>query len=254
VKVATWNVNSVRARLPRLLAWLEANRPDVVCLQEIKCQEEQFPREAIEEAGYNVAIFGQKAYNGVAILAKHRIEDVVRGIPGHDDDLHRRVMTATVGDLIVLNAYFVNGERVGSEKYGFKLDWMARFAEYVRSLEFGEKLVVCGDFNVTFDDRDVYDPEKWREKILCSTPEREALKRVMDPGLIDAFRRFEEGGGHYTWWDMRTGGFRRGHGLRIDHFLVSEKALNACRGISIDVAARDGDKPSDHAPVTATFE
>lgn len=253
MKIATWNVNSVRARLPRLIAWLESARPDVVCLQETKCLDEQFPREVLEEAGYEVATYGQRTYNGVAILARSRIEDVVRGLPGEDEGAQRRVIGATIGDLIVFSVYVVNGEQVGSEKYAYKLDWMKRLAAYVRSLDLKEKLVLCGDFNVTFDDRDVYDPLAWKEKILCSTPEREALRRVMEPGLVDAFRRFHEEGGHYTWWDFRTRGFQRGQGLRIDHLLMSEPALRATQAVEIDVAARDGEKPSDHAPVVATL-
>ncbi|MCK6447617.1 MAG: exodeoxyribonuclease III [Planctomycetes bacterium] len=253
MKIATWNVNSVRARLPRVLDWLASARPDVVCLQEIKCLDEQFPLEAIQEAGYNVATYGQKTYNGVAILAKSRIEDVVRGLPGEAPDAQRRVIGATIGDVLVFSVYVVNGEAVGSEKYAYKLEWLKRLAEYVRTLDVKEKLVLCGDFNVTFDDRDVYDPEAWREKILCSTPERDALKRVMEPGLVDAFRRFHDEAGHYTWWDFRTRGFQRKQGLRIDHFLMSEPALAATSAVEIDVAARDGEKPSDHAPVIATL-
>jgi exodeoxyribonuclease-3 len=255
MKIATWNVNSVRARLPRVLDWLEHASPDVACLQEIKCLDEQFPREAFEDLGYNVAIYGQKTYNGVAILAKSRIEDVQQGFPGDPPDAHRRVIQATVGDVMLLNVYCVNGEAVGSAKYAFKLEWMKKLADLVaQRFDMGEKVVVTGDFNVTFDDRDVYDPEAWREKILCSTPEREALKRVMDPGLIDAFRRFNEEAGHYTWWDFRTRGFERGQGLRIDHFLMSEPALEACTAIDIDKLARGGEKPSDHAPVVATLK
>ncbi len=254
MKIATWNVNSVRARLPRVLEWLESAKPDIVCLQEIKCLDEQFPREPIADLGYNIETFGQKAYNGVAILAKSSIDVVTRGFPGESADAQRRFLAATIGEFVVLDAYVVNGEEVGSEKFAYKLDWMRRFAEYTATLDYTEKIVLCGDFNVTFDDRDVYDPEAWREKVLCSTREREALKRVMEPGLVDAFRRFHEEGGLYTWWDFRTRGWQRKQGLRIDHFLLSEPALAACRGVEIDVAARDGEKPSDHAPVIATFE
>jgi len=254
MKIATWNVNSVRARLPRVVDWLEQKRPDVVCLQEIKCLDEQFPREAIEELGYNVETFGQKTYNGVAILSKQRIEDVERGFPGDALDAQRRVMLATIGDVLLLNVYVVNGEEVGSAKFAYKLEWMAKLADFVaQRLDMREKVVITGDFNVTFDDRDIYDPAAWREKVLCSTPERQALQRVMQPGLVDAFRRFNEEPGHYTWWDFRTRGFERGLGLRIDHFLMSEPALAACSGIEIDQLARGGEKPSDHAPVIATL-
>ena len=254
MKIATWNVNSVRARLPRVIDWLEQKRPDVVCLQEIKCLDEQFPREPFEELGYSIETFGQKTYNGVAILAKSRIEDVECGFPGDAPDAQRRVMLATIGDVLLLNLYVVNGEAVGSAKYAFKLEWLARLADFVaQRLDMREKVVVTGDFNITFDDRDVYDPVAWHEKVLCSTPERDALKVVMKPGLIDAFRRFNEEPGHYTWWDFRTRGFERGQGLRIDHFLMSEPALATCSGVEIDKLARGGEKPSDHAPVIATL-
>jgi len=255
MRIATWNVNSVRARLERVLHWLEEHEPDVLCLQETKVEDDKFPREPLEDLGYSVETHGQRTYNGVAILSRPGMEDVVRGLPGNDEERSgRRVIGATVGDLMVLCLYVVNGEKVGSEKYAHKLEWLEHLADFVAGrYDMREKVVLCGDFNCTFDDRDVYDPERWRERILCSTPEREALARVMAPGLVDAYRRFHEEGGHYTWWDYRTRGFRRGEGLRIDHFLLSEPALAACTGIEIDERARGGEKPSDHAPVIATF-
>jgi len=255
MKIATWNVNSVRARLPKLLAWLEVRRPDVVCLQETKCVDESFPREPIEELGYQIACFGQKTYNGVAVLSRIGIEDVRCGLPGDAEDAERRVLGVQVGDVLVVNLYVVNGVQVGHPRYDYKLDWLGRVGKHLReSYDMGEKVVVVGDFNVTFDDRDVHDPVRWREKILCSTPEREALRRVMDVGLVDSFRRFREEGGHYTWWDFRTGAFKRGWGLRIDHVLMSEPALAACSGVEIDCEVREGEKPSDHAPVVATLD
>lgn len=253
MKIATWNVNSVRARLPRVLDWLEQERPDVALLQEIKCLDEQFPREPVEELGYNVETFGQKTYNGVAILARTRIEDVRRGMPGEGEDAQRRVIAAQVGDVLVVNCYVVNGEAVGSEKYGYKLDWLKRFTDYLASFDLKEKVVVGGDFNITFDDRDVHDPKAWHEKILCSTPEREALRRAMAPGYVDSFRKFHAEGGHYSWWDFRTKGFERGLGLRIDHLLMSPPALAACSGVEIEKRYRGGEKPSDHAPVSAVL-
>lgn len=255
MRIATWNVNSVRARLPRLLPWLEERRPDIVCLQETKVVDEKFPRELFEEQGYEVATHGQKTYNGVALLSRQRIEDVRCGFPGDPDESQHRVLGATIGDLMILNLYVVNGQQVGSERYGFKLEWLDRLAAFVRDhYDMREKVVLTGDFNITFDDRDVYDPEAWRERILCSTPEREALARLMEPGLQDAFRQFHEEAGHYTWWDFRTRAFRRGQGLRIDHFLMSPPALEACTGVEVDLDARAGEKPSDHAPVVATLE
>src|SRR5690349_13735875 len=208
MRIATWNVNSVRARLPRVLEWLEKHKPDVVCLQETKCVDEAFPKEPIEDLGYQIACFGQKTYNGVAILARKRIEDVARGIQDGVEDLEARVISATVEDVLVVNAYVVNGQAVGHERYLYKLAWLERLAKDVanRFDVSKEKVVVTGDFNVTFDDRDVYDPDLWHEKILCSTPERAALGLFKDAGFEDAFRKFHEEGGHYTWWDFRTGG------------------------------------------------
>jgi exodeoxyribonuclease-3 len=252
VRIATWNVNSIRARLERVLHWLEGARPEVVCLQEIKCLDEQFPREPFEEQGYAVETYGQKSYNGVAILSRRGLEDVTRGIAGVDDlDFGRRMMSAVVGDVIVFNAYVVNGERVGTDKYRRKLAWLERLTSHLRERAelLREKVVVCGDFNVTFDDRDVYDPEAWREAIMCSSAERAALAELTGLGFVDAFRRFHGESGHYTWWDHRTRGYQRGQGLRIDHFLVSEPALAACTGVEIDARARGGERPSDHAPL-----
>ena len=255
MRIATWNVNSVRARLPRIVPWLAEHKPDVVMLQEIKCQDPQFPCEALGELGYNIETFGQKTYNGVAILAKSRITDVKRGLLDEVEDKESRVIAATVGDVMFVNVYVVNGQEVGAPAYARKLEWLGRLRKLMwERYIMTEKVVMAGDFNVTFDDRDVYDPEAWREKILCSTPEREALLRVMDCGLKDAFRKHHEEGGHYTWWDFRTRAYVRDQGLRIDHFLMSPPALRACSEVVIDRAAREGEKPSDHAPVIATIE
>lgn len=252
MRLATWNVNSARARLPRLADWLPRRSPDVLCLQETKCADETFPRAEIEALGYHVETFGQRAYNGVAIVSRERPRDVARGLPGDVDDVEARVMAATLGDLRVVSVYVVNGVKVGHPRYAYKLAWLARLADYVRAeLRATRRLVVTGDFNVTFDDRDVYAPELWRERILCSTPERAALRGVLAVGLHDAFRKHHEEGGHYTWWDYRTRGFSRDHGLRIDHVLMSDGALELCTAVTIDKGERGGDKPSDHAPVIA---
>jgi exodeoxyribonuclease-3 len=254
MKIVSWNVNSVRARLPRLLPWLEEHRPDVVCLQETKVVDELFPREPLEDQGYNLVVHGQKSYNGVAILARHGIEAVVRGFPDDEEGAQARVIGCAVDDMLVLNLYVPNGWEVGSEKFRYKLDWLRRLRAFLDAeYDPGERLVVCGDFNITFDDRDVHDPERWREKILCSTPEREALREVMDFGLHDALRKHHEEGGIYTWWDLRAGAFPKDWGLRIDHFLVSAPALEACTAVTVDREARKGKGPSDHAPVLATF-
>lgn len=259
MQIATWNVNSVRARLPRVLDWLDTRRPDVVCLQETKCVDEQFPRAEIEELGYSVEHHGQKTYNGVALLSRSPMSDLVRGFPDDAEDADARVIGATVGDVMVLNLYVVNGQEVGSAKYEYKLDWLRRLKEFMDEHypssggKLAQKLVVTGDFNITFDDRDVYDPDGWRGKILCSDPERDALAEVMGLGLVDAYRRFDQDPGKYTWWDFRSRGFARGTGLRIDHFLLSKEAMEACTGVSVDLEARGGEKPSDHAPVIATL-
>ncbi len=254
MKIVTWNVNSLRARMPRVLEFLERASPDVVCLQETKVVDDLFPAGDLEDAGYRVAYHGQKTYNGVAILAKTAIEDVRTGIPGTEHP-EARVIAAAVEDVLLLNLYVVNGKEVGSDKYDYKLEWMGDVANYVaESFPMTEKVVVTGDFNVTFDDRDVYDPEKWRDKILCSQPERDALAKIMEPGLADGLRKHTDEAGIYTWWDFRTFGFKRGNGLRIDHFLLSPPAYEACSGVEVDLDARGGEKPSDHAPVICTLD
>lgn len=254
--IATWNVNSVRARLERLVDWLGKRKPDVVLLQETKCQDEAFPEEAIADAGYNVAHWGQKTYNGVAILARRRIEDVRRGLSaGANPDEERRVLAAQVEDVVFVNLYVINGQEVGAPRYFDKLAWLAQVRQWIaQGFDLSEKLVVAGDFNITFDDRDVHDPEAWREQILCSTPEREALRSLCTLGLDDAFRKFHTEGGHYTWWDFKTRAFPRNAGLRIDHLLMTRKALASCRRVEVDLEARGGEKPSDHAPVLAELE
>ncbi|MDA1221644.1 MAG: exodeoxyribonuclease III [Planctomycetota bacterium] len=254
MRIVTWNVNSVRARLPRLLPWIEENTPDVLCLQETKVVDDLFPCEPLEDLGYNVAVHGQKTYNGVAILSRHGIEAVVKGFPDDGEDAQARVIGCAVEDVLVLNLYVPNGSSVGSDKYDYKLDWLRRLRAFLdATYDPSEKIVVCGDFNITFDDRDVHDPEKWHEKILCSTPERDALRNVMDFGLSDALRKHHDEAGIYTWWDMRGGSFPRDFGLRIDHFLMSGAALDACTAVEVDREARKGKGPSDHAPVIATL-
>ena len=191
----------------------------------------------------------------MAILSKVGLEEVVRGFPDDEEDAQKRAIGAVVGgDTFVLDLYCVNGKAVGDEKYTYKLDWYERLTRCVHErYDMGEKVVVTGDFNITFDDRDVYDPDGWRDKILCSQPERDALAKLMSCGLTDALRHFTDEAGIYTWWDFRTRGFQRGNGLRIDHFLLSPPALEACTGVEVDLDARGGEKPSDHAPVIASF-
>lgn len=253
--IATWNVNSVRARLPRLLPWLSKHAPDVVLLQETKVQDEMFPREPLEDAGYNLVVSGQKTYNGVAILSRHRVEDVVTGFPGDDANADKRVLGGIVKDLMLLDLYVPNGQEVGSAKYATKLDWLARLRRFLdQRYDAKEKLIVAGDFNITFDDRDVYDPEALRETIHCSSRERDALREVCGFGLHDALRHFHAQPGIYTWWDHRGAAFQRRHGLRIDHFLMSQAALEACEDVFVDVEERKGQGVSDHAPVFARLK
>lgn len=257
LSVATWNVNSVRARLPRFLPWLEEVRPDVVCLQETKVVDELFPREPIEDLGYEVAIHGRKTYNGVAILSRVGLEDVRKGMEDDEAEDERRVISADCAGVQVVCCYVVNGQEVGAERYDYKLRWLERLtARLERTVDTAnERVLVVGDYNVTFDDRDIYDPEKWRGKILCSDPERAVLNTLMERlDLTDAFRALNEEGEHYTWWDFRTFGWRRNRGLRIDHVLASKPAMAVMKEVRVDRDARDGEKPSDHAPVIATLE
>ena len=228
--LATWNVNSIRARLPRVLPWLEERQPDVVCLQETKCIDDEFPRDEIEALGYHVEIYGQRTYNGVAILSREPVTNVVRGLPDDEPDADRRVIAGTVGDMDVYGFYVVNGQSVGTEKFDYKLAWLERVRQLVEArYDPSRKIVLCGDFNVAPDDRDVWDPAHWHERILCSTPEREALQRLVDIGFQDAFRAFHEEGGYYSWWDYRTLGFPKNRGLRIDHIFVSRPRSRPAR-------------------------
>lgn len=260
MRIATWNVNSVRARLERLSGWLSEARPDVVLLQETKCQDEQFPREPLEELGYQSAHFGQKTYNGVAILARQRIEGVELGLGDERFDGVRfnpeaRVISAQVGEYLVASVYAINGQEVGQPRYHDKLAWYASLRAWLAErFPLSEKVVVGGDLNVTRDDLDVHDPRAWHEKILCSTPERAALGAVLGLGYADGLRHFHPAGGVYTWWDFRTRAFERGNkGLRIDYLLLSPPALAECSAVEVDLDARRGAKPSDHAPVVATL-
>lgn len=257
MKIATWNVNSIRARLPRILPWLDEHDPEIVCLQETKVVDDLFPQEELEDAGYNIVKFGQKTYNGVAILSQYPIENVIKGLPDDEQDEENRearVLGCQVDKYLILNLYVPNGSDLESEKFMYKLQWMKRLRKMLESnYSPKDRLVVCGDFNITFDDRDVYDPEEWKDKIHCSAPERKALKSLTDFGLEDGLRMFHKDRDIYTWWDFRTRGFQRNAGLRIDHFLLSASAAKSCKDVEVDMTARDGQGPSDHAPVIATF-
>lgn len=253
MKIATWNVNSLKVRLPQVLDWLAAVEPAVLALQETKLQDADFPAEAIRAAGYHVVYAGQKTYNGVAVLARAEPADVHTELPGLADP-QRRVLGVTVGDVRVLDLYVPNGQAVGSDKYAYKLDWLDKLATYVEAqLAAHPRLVVLGDFNIAPEDRDVHDPEAWRGQILCSEPERAAFRHLLDLGLADSFRLFEQAPASFSWWDYRQGGFRRNLGLRIDHILVSPALAGACTACGIDTAPRRLERPSDHAPVVAEF-
>lgn len=253
MKIATWNVNSLRVRLAQLLDWLAAQRPDIVGLQETKLSDEEFPVDALREAGYVAAYSGQKTYNGVALLSRAEAGDIVTDLPGFEDP-QRRVLAGTYGDIRVIDLYVPNGQAVGSEKYDYKLAWLAALGPFLAAeLERHPRLVVMGDFNIAPEDRDVHDPAAWDEAIMCSTPERSAFQDLLDAGLADAFRQVEPGGGHFTWWDYRAAAFRRGRGLRIDHILVSQELAERLTDCRIVRDLRGLERPSDHAAVLAEF-
>ncbi len=256
MKLVTWNMNSVRAREARLLAWLGANTPDVVCLQETKVEDANFPVDALRTAGYEVALFGQRSYNGVAIASRTPLVDVTRGFGDDEgkDETEARVIAATVGALRVINVYVPNGQDLASEKYPYKLAWYRRLRRYLdRTATPTTPLVLCGDMNVTADDRDVWSPEKWAGQIHCSPAERAALAEVIAFGLVDVFRKHTPDGGVYSWWDYRGVSFFKNQGLRIDHILCTKPVADACTACTIDRNARKGQDASDHAPVTAVL-
>lgn len=254
MKIASWNVNSLNVRLPQVLQWLESAQPDVLALQETKLTDDKFPALDIEAAGYHVVFAGQKTYNGVALLSKKPIDEVIRDIPGLDDP-QRRILGATIDGVRVLNLYVVNGQEVGSDKYDYKLEWLNKLHDYIqRDLKANAEYVVLGDFNIAPADADVYDPEAWRERILCSTPEREALQRIINLGFRDSFRLFEQEEKAFSWWDYRLNAFRRNMGLRIDLILASDAMASRCRSSLIDKTPRAWERPSDHAPVIADFD
>ena len=249
MKLATWNVNSLKVRLPQVIEWAGRHRPDVLCLQETKLEDGKFPREEIAAAGYQILCTGQKTYNGVAILSLLEGTDCVTAIPDFDD-VQKRVVAATVSDVRVICAYIPNGENVESDKYQYKLKWLRAFREWLKAeIARHPKVAVLGDYNIAPDERDVYDPKAWEGQVLFSEPERDAFKGLLALGFHDAFRLFEQPDRSFTWWDYRMNSFRRKLGLRIDHILLSEPLAKTCTTCTIDVEPRKNERPSDHAPV-----
>lgn len=250
MRIATWNVNSLRVRLPHLVDWLKANPVDAIGLQELKQPDEKFPHAELEALGYRAAVYGQKTYNGVAILARNEPADVSRGIPGFEDE-QRRVIAATLGGLRLINVYVPNGQSVGSDKYAYKLRWLAALHDYVQGeLMRHPALALVGDFNIAPTDADVHDPVAWSGQVLCSEPERAAFRELLATGLADSFDLFPAPEQRFTWWDYRAAAFRRNLGLRIDHILVSRELVPGCELHHIDSAPRKLNLPSDHAPVS----
>ena len=255
MKIATWNVNSVRAREERLLRWLSAHRPDVLCLQELKVTEDAFPLLAVRSLGYHAAVHGQKTYNGVAILSLEEPAELERGFGDGGDEAHARLVAARVGGVRVASVYVPNGQEVGSDKWGYKLEWMKRLRAWLdRRFAASDPVAVCGDFNVAPEARDVCDPAAWEPSVLFHPDARAALEHVRGWGLVDAFRLHHEAPGLYSWWDYRMLAFPKNQGLRIDHVLLSEPLAARCTAALIDRNERKGKQPSDHAPVVVEVD
>jgi exodeoxyribonuclease-3 len=251
MKIAAWNVNSLKVRLPQLLEWLAAHQPDIVCLQETKLEDHNFPQAEIEAAGYQAVFSGQKTYNGVALLSRQPATDVVCGNPLFIDP-QKRLISATIDGVRVVCAYIPNGQAVGSDKYAYKLAWLEALHTWLGE-QLGEhpQLALAGDFNIAPEDRDVHDPAAWAGQILCSDAERAAFQHLLSLGLHDSFRLFAQPDKSFSWWDYRMMGFRRNHGLRIDHILLSTPLADRCTAATIDREMRKHERPSDHAPVSA---
>ena len=249
MKLATWNVNSLSVRLPQVLEWLKTNPVDVLVMQEIKMTDDKFPADIFRSAGYCAECFGQKTYNGVALLSRTQASDVVKNIPGFDDDM-ARVITATVNDVRVVGAYFPNGQAPGTEKFEYKMEWLKGLRDWLKTeMQAHPKLLLMGDYNITFDDADVWDPQGMRDQIHCTDEERYHLNALIAMGLTDSHRLFAQAPKSYSWWDYRDFGFRRNRGLRIDHILVSPALKPLVKSCVIDTTPRKNERPSDHAPV-----
>jgi len=252
--IATWNVNSLRVRLNHVLEWLALRKPDVLALQETKVEDQHFPEEALRQAGYHVFFNGQKTYNGVALLSRSPLHNLLTTLPNLDD-VQRRVLIANIGNLRIVNVYVPNGASLDSEKYTYKLNWLNKLQAYLQQeLTQHPRLIVLGDFNIAPEDKDVHDPAAWEGHVLVSPAERSALKNILDLGLKDSFRLLNTEPGQYSWWDYRAGAFRRNNGLRIDHILSSSELAPHCVRCEIDKEIRGWEKPSDHVPVIASYE
>ncbi|HEY6133510.1 MAG TPA: exodeoxyribonuclease III [Rubrivivax sp.] len=254
MKLATWNVNSLAVRLPQLLDWLAANPVDTIVLQETKLSDDKFPHAEIEAAGYTSTWFGQKTYNGVALLSRHPATDIVRNIPGFDD-AQARVIVGTVAGVRVVGGYFPNGQAPGTDKFEYKMRWLTALRAWLATeLAAHPALVLLGDFNIAPEDRDVYDPVAWAGQILCTPEEREHFRQLQALGLHDAFRLFEQAPKSWSWWDYRNLAFRKNQGLRIDHVMVSQALKPRVSACTIDKLPRKNERPSDHAPVTVVLD
>lgn len=253
MQIATWNVNSLSVRLPQLLVWLAEHPVDALVLQETKLTDDKFPHEALSAAGYHAEWFGQRTYNGVALLSRQKAQDVVRNIPGFADE-QARVIAGTVSGLRIIGAYFPNGQAPDSDKFGYKMRWLDALRAWVAvELKAHPKLVLLGDFNIAPEDRDVYDPVTWAGQIHCTPEERAHFQGLLALGMHDAFRLFEQAPKSWSWWDYRNLAFRKNQGLRIDHILVSEALRPEVDACAIDKAPRKNERPSDHAPVVVTL-
>lgn len=252
-KIATWNVNSLRVRLPHVLTWLATAKPDVLALQETKLQDADFPFAEIEQAGYHVVASGQKTYNGVAVLSRTKITDVITDIPILEDP-QRRVLCVTVGNFRILNLYIPNGESVDSDKYQYKLNWLHHLDLFLKQeLVKSSKMIILGDFNIAPAQIDVHDPALWEGHVLFSARERQAFQNMLDVGFVDCFRLLHPDEKVFSWWDYRMNAFKRKMGLRIDHILASKSLAASCRDCIVDAEPRGWERPSDHAPVVAEF-
>ncbi len=250
MKIATWNVNSIKARLPRVVEWLKDANPDVALLQELKTIDEAFPAMEIEDLGYNLALHGQKTYNGVAILSKHPIEDIVRGLPGNDEDIQARYIEATIKNIRIASIYLPNGNPVDTEKYPYKLGWMDRLITHTKGLlELEEPFVLGGDYNVCPEEQDVYDPAGWKDDALFRLETRHKFRELVNLGLTDAFRTYTPKGNCYTFWDYQRGAWQKDNGIRIDHLLLSPQAADRLKACEIDKTPRGKEKASDHTPI-----